>query len=66
MDSRIWVKWYTVLEYVDRDTGEIISKAKAKREYNEIFKTNKTKIDGNKGENKITIECEKSRQIRLF
>jgi hypothetical protein len=66
MDNRIWVKWWTTVEYVDIDTGEIISKAKAIREYNIIFKTKTTKVDGNKGEIKWRNECEISRQTKLF
>ncbi len=65
MDSRVWIKWVSVSEYVDIETGEMISKARAKREYNELFKTKIIKIDGNKGEIKWRNECEKSRQTKI-
>lgn len=65
MDKKM--KWYTVQEYIDKDTGEIISKSLKEREYivqkKEIKYEKSNEIYGIK---KIINECEKNRQIRLF
>lgn len=65
MDKKM--KWYTVQEYIDKDTGEIISKSLKEREYivqkKEIKYEKSNEIYGIK---KIINECKKNRQIRLF
>lgn len=67
-------KWYTTIEYIDIDTGEIITKSLAKREYIQLRKTKKIeiiKIIINKevlkhGNIKYTAECEKNKQTTLW
>ncbi len=60
------MKWYTETEYVDVETGEMLTKEAAVKDY--IIKTTiKTvKIDGNNGKIKYQRQCERSRQCRLF
>jgi hypothetical protein len=56
------IKFYTIKEYVDVTTGEVISKAKYEREYRKI-KSIKHKIEYNEqhgqiyGTTRYTIEC---------
>lgn len=67
-------KWYTVVEYIDIETGEIITKSLAKREYKILKKTKNIEIletvinheIKKNGYIKYTAECEKNRQLRLF
>jgi hypothetical protein len=53
-------------EYVDIETGEIITKEKFLKEYYKVNLTKKTEINGNYGTIKYTNECRSTRQTRCF
>ncbi len=60
------MKWYTEVEMVDVETGEILTKSKVEREY--IVKSknkHKTEYKDGKGIRKFTWECERNRQQRI-
>jgi hypothetical protein len=58
-------KWYTTTEWVDIETGELIPKHVAVREYYIINKTKKTEINENYGILKYTNECRPTKQQRI-
>lgn len=61
------IKWYSVTEFVDISTGEIITKSKYEREKYITIKINKSyKIEKNHGIIKYSRECEKSRQFEIW
>jgi len=61
------VKWYTVTEYVDVETGEIITKSEYERNYYATGIIQKTTEKNHKyGITKITKECRRNGQTRLF
>lgn len=61
------IKWYSITEYVDISTGEIISKSEYQRERYITIKISKTyKIDKEYGIIKYRRECEKSRQFEIW
>ncbi len=55
----------TVVQYVDIDTGEIISKSLYEREYIKIRNESLTKIVNNYGIRECTTVCERDRQRRF-
>lgn len=67
-------KWYTTVEYIDIETGEIITKSMYKREYETLKKTKKVEIVEiiinqeiiKHGQIKWQNECVRRRQLRLF
>lgn len=59
------LKWITVAEYIDRETGEIISKSLYEREYIKIKTIIKTEINEYYGIRNYQIECEKSKQTKI-
>lgn len=59
-------KWYTITEYVDTETGELITKQKFEKEYYKINSTRKIEIHENYGTIKYINECRPTRQTRLF
>lgn len=60
------IKWYTTNEYVDVETGEIITKSKAEREYIITRKTKEYKNNGKYNEIKISNECRRDNQLTIF
>ncbi len=59
------IKWYSKTVYVDRNTGEVISKSLMQREYIKIKTTKTVQIKENNGNIEYTTECEKNRQGKL-
>lgn len=63
------IKWYTVVEIIDAETGEIITKSEYERRGLRIINKTKTvKIDENTkeyGEIKWIWECRPHEQLRL-
>lgn len=60
------IKWYTVVERVDVETGEIITKWEAERNYRVKNREIKTENKGTHGIKTILQMCEKNKQIRLW
>lgn len=62
------LKWTTTSEWVDVETGEVITKENAKQNYNITRKIKKYEYDKNheSGRTKITNECRKSTQLKIF
>lgn len=61
------IKWYSITEYVDISTGEIINKSEYQRKRYKTIKISKTiKIDKNNGIIKYIRECEKDRQLEIW
>lgn len=68
------LKWFTIVEYIDIDTGEIITKSLCEREYIRLRKNKKIEIIEKLEKNekiksgliKYTYECERNKQLRLF
>lgn len=61
------IKWYSITEYVDISTGEIISKNEYQRKGYKTIKISKTiKIEKNNGIIKYSRECEKNRQLEIW
>lgn len=60
------MKWYTITTYVDKETGEVLTKSQTEREYYNVKETEtKTEYNGNTAIKKITKICEKSRQTKF-
>jgi hypothetical protein len=59
-------KWYTISEYVDINTGEIIDKKIAMKKYIKIKTIKKTEINENIGIIKYITECKENGQTKLF
>lgn len=60
-------KWYTIIENVNNETGEILRQKLNPDEYIVIRKQKpKYKIQDGKGYKTITNECEPNRQRKLF
>lgn len=60
-------KWFTEIVYVDIETGEIITKSLAEREYYETGKKSQETITNEKYNIKrYTKECRKHGRLRLF
>lgn len=59
------MNWITITEYVDIETGELITKSKYLREYYKIRTTNIIKQKENTSIKKYTIQCRKIRQLKL-
>jgi hypothetical protein len=57
-------KWFTISEWVDIETGEILAKEIIK-DYYKIQTTKKIEINGNQGIIKYTNECRNIKQQRL-
>ena len=58
-------KWYTTTEWVDIETGELIAKNVALKEYYIINKTKKTELNENYKIIKYTNECRNRNQRKL-
>lgn len=58
-------KYYTISEYVDIDTGEIISKNQYEREYYKIKTTKTYENDESKTIIRYTSECRNRNQTRI-
>lgn len=59
-------RWITVSEYVDIETGEIITKSLYEREYIIIRKTKKYEDSGNYNIAKWVNECRRHGQTKLW
>jgi hypothetical protein len=59
-------KWYTATEYVDTDTGELITKKEFEKNYYKTKSTRKIEIQENYGIIKYINECRITGQERLF
>ena len=60
------MKWYSLSEYVDVETGELFDKATFLREfYVKINKVTKTEYKDGYNIRKVTYECERNRQQRI-
>jgi hypothetical protein len=57
-------KWFTISEWVDIETGELLHKEIIK-DYYKIQTTKKIEINGNQGIIKYTNECRNIRQQKL-
>lgn len=61
------LKWYTVSEWIDVETGELLNKSAYERNnYFVIKKSIKNEITEHFGIRKIINECRKSGQTKLF
>lgn len=61
------LKWYTVNEFIDCETGEIVTKSYVQRNNLKISKkTLKTEIKDGYGIKKWVCECKPNEQLRLF
>jgi len=58
-------KWFTVSEYVDMDTGEILEKKIFTKEYYKVKTIKKIEINENNGIRKYIHECKHRGQGRL-
>lgn len=59
-------KWYTTIEYVDRQTGEMISKQRVERENYKVFNKTKQIIKHSTHEEiRYRHECERSGQLEF-
>jgi len=58
-------KWYSVSEYVDQETGEIITKNEFTKNYYKVKNTKKYEINGTNGTIKHCTECRKHGQERI-
>lgn len=59
--------WFSISEYVDIDTGEVLDKKMAtSKQYIIIKKTKKHEVNNTTGTVYIINECRKSGQIELF
>lgn len=65
-NKREAIKWYTIAEYVDIETGELINKKEYKKNYYKIKINKKIEIKENHGIIKYITECKEHRQTRLF
>lgn len=61
----IKIKWRTKSQYVDIQTGEIITESEYKRNYIKIKTTKNTHINEKYGIREFTHECERNRQTKL-
>lgn len=67
-------RWYTISEYIDGETGEILKKEIALKEYRSLKKTKRTEIKETIINNEIINygyitwqhECCKREQLKLF
>lgn len=59
-------KWYTVSEYIDIETGELIGKKEVEKNYHKLKTNRKVEITENHGIIKYITECRNTRQQRLF
>jgi len=59
-------KWYTESQYVDIETGEIITKQQYENEYYKVKTNRKIEITDNYGIIKYITECRARNQTRLF
>jgi len=59
-------KWYTMTEYVDTETGEIITKENYKKNYYKINIVRKIEIHENYGTIRYINECKPTGQTRIF
>lgn len=60
------MKWITITEYIDVETGEIITKSEYERNYIKLKSTKKFEITEKYGITNYQIECQKSKQTKLF
>jgi len=65
-NERKTIKWYTMTEYVDIETGELISKSEYEKNYYKIKNNKKIEITENHGIIKYITECRQHGQKRLF
>ena len=64
-EGRTLKKWYSTSEYIDIETGEIITKKIFEKEYHKLKTTRKIEILENYGIIKYLHECRCTRQTRL-
>lgn len=60
------LKWFSETTYVDKDTGEIISKSVFQREYIKQHTVTKTELHENYGIIRHTTVASKNRQTKLI
>lgn len=61
------IQWFTESEFVDIETGEIITQEKIKKlEYIIIKKTKHATVNNSTGIVKITNQCRRTGQLKLF
>lgn len=65
-EGRTIKKWYTVSEYVDISTGELLSRKEVEKNYYKLMTIRKVEITENHGIIKYITECRKTGQTRLF
>lgn len=67
LDIQEMEKWYTIVEHVDKDTGELLTKARVEREFWVKVGTERT-VERKPTYNisKITNIYEANKQTRLF
>ena len=60
------LKWFTISEYVDIETGELINRNQYEKDYYKIKITKKIEFNENNGITKYITECRRTKQTRLF
>lgn len=60
------IKWFTISEHVDIETGEIITKKEFEKNYYKVGITKKTEINENNGIIKYTTESRRTNQTRIW
>jgi hypothetical protein len=65
-EGRTLKKWYTEIQYVDIETGEIIDKKVFTEKYYKTNQTRKIEIYENYGIIKYITECRNRNQTKLF
>ena len=60
------IRWKTITTYVDLHTGEILTEENARDNYIVKHTKKETNVYKSTGTVKITKECEKSNQLKLF
>lgn len=60
------IKWRATSTYIDIDTGEIITKEECNLNYIIKNKKKKSYVYKTTGTIKITVECQRTKQFKLF
>lgn len=60
------IRWRTISEYVDKETGEVIDEKEVRKNYTIIKKTKHSHVHRTTGITTITNECRRSKQGKLF
>lgn len=59
-------KWYTVSEFVDEETGELLSRKEVEKNYHKLKTDRSVEITDTHGIIKYITRCKHTRQTRLF